>query len=460
MTALSKGIIKSYENHMFGRVGISNIPANANEDRYCTYTSANNSLVAFGVFDGHGGSYGSTLCSRVFCQSVLTIFDQMVIQLSSNSEIVDQLGEDVYDALLCEAIRRTSEITCQNIKHMSSSGTTSTALFVRRLPSGKLRVYCSNTGDSRAVWFKSQSLVVCMSDDHTLKSPKEIERINGNFPIQFLQLPMDPLTLESNMKIAQLPKQDENSCPEGCLRTIENVFKNFDNVDFTFIGAAAADALPSIPMKQTIPPSPKVLASGKYMDHPRPLGSDLEGFPISETSRPEAEAELVHQNSFIAPRVSSNSPEKMGPLALFGRYGTSILMTRSLGDKYGARSCVNCPEITSVDIASTERARFVLGSDGMWDVMTPKEALRKASGVRDPLKAAEGLAVHARASRRARRMRMDDITCLVIDLWPQSERESAHGDAFAPPTATPQLFPPHFAPPLPPLQGGCGCTIS
>lgn len=65
---------------------------------------------------------------------------------------------------------------------------------------------------------------------------------------------------------------------------------------------------------------------------------------------------LVYQNSFVAHRVSADG-KVFGPLALFSRYNVSITMTRSLGDKFVARSCVSIPEVTTLVLEADQHAR-------------------------------------------------------------------------------------------------------
>jgi len=60
----------------------------------------------------------------------------------------------------------------------------------------------------------------------------------------------------------------------------------------------------------------------------------------------------------------------VGPEALFGRHNISIMMTRSLGDRYGPRSCVATPEVSAYTVPPNVHCRFVLGSDGFWDVVS------------------------------------------------------------------------------------------
>ena len=84
--------------------------------------------------------------------------------------------------------------------------------------------------------------------------------------------------------------------------------------------------------------------------------------------------------------------------------------------RYGARSCIPVPDITAVTLGVEEHARFVLGSDGLWDVVSVEDAQGIALGARSPQKAAGKLAELAWRRRIGRGMRMDDITVLVVDV--------------------------------------------
>ena len=73
-------------------------PGLHNEDRYflpAYLAGSENDLFAFGVFDGHGGSFGSQLCRDEYCTRIL---DRLVLRGAS-----DERG-DAYDMALCEAI--------------------------------------------------------------------------------------------------------------------------------------------------------------------------------------------------------------------------------------------------------------------------------------------------------------------------------------------------------------------
>ena len=108
----------------------------------------------------------------------------------------------------------------------------------------------------------------------------------------------------------------------------------------------------------------------------------------------------------------------MGPEALFGRQNVSIMMTRSIGDKIGPRSCVSFPEISSVTVPSGHHARFVLASDGFWDVVSIETV--RLTALAKSFKSAKNLAnmLANKAVRRRERagLRQDDITVMVVDV--------------------------------------------
>ena len=125
----------------------------------------------------------------------------------------------------------------------------------------------------------------------------------------------------------------------------------------------------------------------------------------------------MHQESFIARRALPNG-NAVGPEAVFGRYNMSINMTRSIGDRFGPRSVVAVPDVTAITIPKDQFARFVLCSDGVWDVMDTEEMRNKAFDYFGPEEMAVTLAYEAQTRRINRRMRRDDISVVVVDVNP------------------------------------------
>jgi hypothetical protein len=127
---------------------------------------------------------------------------------------------------------------------------------------------------------------------------------------------------------------------------------------------------------------------------------------------------IVHNQSFISTRKGADGI--VGPEAIFGRYDSlsSVLVSRSIGDKYGPRSCAATPEVCSHTIPRGEYRRFVLASDGFWDVVGAEFIQKTAYNKKyaDNSTYASYLAQKAHRYRRKNNMRMDDITVCVVDV--------------------------------------------
>lgn len=91
-------------------------------------------------------------------------------------------------------------------------------------------------------------------------------------------------------------------------------------------------------------------------------------------------------------------------------------MTRSIGDRYGPRSCIAVPDISAVTIRKNEYVRLVIASDGVWDVLKNSEIRDSIFYDSHPEDAAVAIVNKAHAERLHRNMRMDDITAIVVDI--------------------------------------------
>ena len=93
-------------------------------------------------------------------------------------------------------------------------------------------------------------------------------------------------------------------------------------------------------------------------------------------------------------------------------------MTRSLGDKIGPRSCVAFPEIGAVTVPAGRHARFVLASDGFWDVVSidTVRLLALCKKFKSNKALASALALKAVRRRERAGIRQDDITVMVVDV--------------------------------------------
>lgn len=130
-----------------------------------------------------------------------------------------------------------------------------------------------------------------------------------------------------------------------------------------------------------------------------------------------------HDQSFIIQRTSKDGTI-IGPEAVCGRHNISMMMTRSIGDVLGPRSCVETPEISSFTVPSGVHARFILGTDGYWDVVS-LESTRCISLHKkfpDANKLSRSLAEKALRRRQRSNMRIDDISVAVVDINPSCMR--------------------------------------
>ena len=137
-----------------------------------------------------------------------------------------------------------------------------------------------------------------------------------------------------------------------------------------------------------------------------------------------------------------------GPEAYFPRFSNnSLLMTRSIGDKNGPRGCLARADITAVTVHATQHARyicikyqktiwgiafvfqvmhlyvvvfrFVLASDGVWDVID-EELIRKVGlyyKYKDPRDLATYIAEEASCRRLQQGRSKDDITGRIHDSF-------------------------------------------
>ena len=94
-----------------------------------------------------------------------------------------------------------------------------------------------------------------------------------------------------------------------------------------------------------------------------------------------------------------------------------LMMSRALGDR-DAKQAVPTPEIRCVFVGGG-RARLVIASDGLWDELSPKAALKLANNSTTPQAAAKTLADDAR-KRGLRRNDTDDVAVVVVDLGGES----------------------------------------
>jgi len=142
------------------------------------------------------------------------------------------------------------------------------------------------------------------------------------------------------------------------------------------------------------------------------------------------EVTFLRSHSFIGRRTHNGVAT--GPRCVFAHTGgVSLQVTRSIGDPYAARSVISTPEVVSFSVPRGEYARFVLGSDGLFDIFSCQDVAKFVSSYKDPSRAAKKLAVQAKQKRLYAGMSLDDITVLVIDLNPEMRKFSKRKNLFS-----------------------------
>jgi len=137
-----------------------------------------------------------------------------------------------------------------------------------------------------------------------------------------------------------------------------------------------------------------------------------------ELDRAKKTGEKPRPHSYIGRRQQNG--QYVGPECVFAHTGgVSLQVTRSIGDAYAARSVIAEPDVVSFSISRREYCRFVLGSDGIFEVMDEQEIAKFTAKISSPAKAAAKLAAHAKQKRLYSGQTPDDITVIIVDLNPE-----------------------------------------
>ena len=164
----------------------------------------------------------------------------------------------------------------------------------------------------------------------------------------------------------------------------------------------------------------RALGREKRIEAPERRRSLLAGSPMK----------LERQNSRVLERVSVLDSSVHGPLVIHGgvRAEVTTMMTRSIGDWDGSRAMIPHPDLSRFEVEAGQWQRVILASDGLWDFVTPEEAVKIARREKSPEGAAQRLVAQAyrRSNQKVGYMK-DDTTCICIDLNPSQL-------PFSPPT--------------------------
>lgn len=92
---------------------------------------------------------------------------------------------------------------------------------------------------------------------------------------------------------------------------------------------------------------------------------------------------------------------------------------RSVGDKNLSFIGLPIAEISAMTVPANKFARFVMSSDGVWEVMSVEEARRTVMKYSRPGELALVLSEMALGRRIMQGIRIDDISTIVVDINPE-----------------------------------------
>ena len=395
-------------------------------------------IASFGVFDGHFGTVAASVCAQHLHKTILKRFERLQSMRSAQKSPLLS-SQQHYDAIFCEAIRQVFEEVDENIRCKDNSGCTALSIFlVRNTDDDSIRLYCCNVGDSRGVLFTPYMDGM----DHSIPEENDIRdafygndldrsehsRILFAFPISEdhkLALRREKMRLEARQDLLWHP------LPSNIVKAQMMIHNSLDEVltpeiidkqslqEMGYPPKAVLEAASIFVQSVTEPDAVTVTPRKLVYKTTKTHDSDLPHFKDGERILIEGEEyERIHRNSFIAKRKTANGEEK-GPEALFGMYNFSTNMTRSIGDRYGPRSCLAVPDISAVTIRKNEYVRIVIASDGVWDVLKNSEVKDIVLLDRSPEDAAVRIVQRAYNEREYKKLRQDDITAIVVDVNPE-----------------------------------------
>lgn len=263
---------------------------------------------------------------------------------------------------------------------------------------------------------KAQNIAVAniLNEDHSLSLSRERYRIENKLPASHHLLPASVSIIIEPMMLYGIALQYQRNEAVDANSDSNHVFTSLIKADEKDMLYTGYDEKQSFPSLLKYPSSNKLIECGRYLDNFK-----LKKIPKRRASTTSLDFVLQFSESFICQRTAITSTGVvLGNDAVKSRYNVSLMMTRSLGDKLGPRSCVPIPEITKFEVPFGIHARIVMASDGLWDVV----GIEQVKGVVFNPKFHDGayfgtyLADKAHRRRCREGMRMDDITVLVIDL--------------------------------------------
>lgn len=427
--------------------GLHQVVGTHNEDRGCAHvnkpTDDQPLFAAFAVFDGHYGSLAASASAQHLHNTVTARFSALSAHPLVKDDGDSLLPQEKLDACFCEAMKSSCLEMDENIHNSDKSGTCMQSVMCMLDPvDGAVRIYFSSVGDSRTVVFgnrfsaidpvadasthsqeemnhshhsdfggevaamsaaerrkmNKQVRAYAVCEDHTLQLPRERERVESQDTRLDVSLWWHPLPAEVMCEVGKTDPRFQSTMFTKDQSSVYEVAPSLFELGYPNSKLqAAADLIRDITADPAVS---DVVAFAKTTY--RSSAKEEEDLPVYE---------LQHQISFVDKRDPKAERE-----FLFSRYNLSAMMTRTIGDVFGPRSCIPLPDIAALTVKPNEFARIVIASDGMWDVMTVETVRRTVMKFWSPEDVAVALAQSASNLRTAHSVRKDDITVIVVDV--------------------------------------------
>ena len=357
------------------------------EDAWCRCENADGSFT-FGVFDGHGGP-------------------------ALSHKVAEELPAKLHDAVSDRAIENAFwDVDAAFGAQMQTQGTTASCLCIRPTEAGH-DIILAWVGDSRMV---------------------EVDMMAGSSNVAYRTCMHHPdnedekRRLEMQWKARQLMRDREATC------TVVMPVRDTPRPEFDEI---AENGSTPVVTKEDL------LDAGLIDDGMVDLALTARGLEyearLNATPIDLGGRSLKRVDSMIARRLDPYGRGRIGPRVVETVYvdlqtskhlpGPSTCMTRSIGDWDSARVCVPHPDVHRSRVRKSGAfSRFIVASDGLWDVCNTQQAAAIVSAVEDPQKASDALLSYSKREYLKRNGLGredpfgDDVTILVVDVTDPTSR--------------------------------------
>lgn len=444
--------------------------------------SAPSGISSLGLFDGHDGRFGSKLCSEEFHDMVFLEYITALQQDENKLDLTDDEVDVLLCQCIRKVIEDLNSLIMKESN--SGTTLVSIFILNRKDGSKRIICPWVGDSRCVKYHYSPQKKYVesvIMTEDHVPSLRREFNRVINRTEAPWTSKPIDietqPFILAQNQAVDDIEicfskeyhKHDIVSRLDEINSSLNNG-EDFEVTDTSKVGAIASIILPKCQTKlmngsskssaidrsssysgllelaeisptiesetnctaeeDSMPASPDPttklvtfigLGSGKSSNDDNVARKQLARLDTSNDIDDQDDVlEIVNETSFIARRVHPITLKRTGPLCVFSRHDVSLCMTRSIGDRWGPRSCIAQPDITAVTISPQQHARFVLASDGLWDVLSVERVRSLVFRDKDPRHVANRLVTLAWNLRRSTGIRKDDISAIVVDVFPDN----------------------------------------